>query len=128
MVDVKKNQGIIIMRNIDNKIMKMWLIIMLKRNSLLILLMMSLELEIILKNILRNSILLKKKIDIVLTKSAAVATSNNLINKLFDKSIDFHKLSITKLKELIVYNKKPNGSSPNFNYVKMPKSLQFKIN
>ena len=72
-----------------------------------------------------NLIIFKKKIDVALNKSAATAMDNDMLNQLFDKTfqtIDFNGLTIRQLTKIIMYNKKPDGGSIVFDYIKMPKS------
>ena len=48
-----------------------------------------------------------------------------MVNSLFDKpfkTIDFNDLTIRQLNKITIYNKKPDGGSIMFIYIKMPKS------
>ena len=63
--------------------------------------------------------------DVVHKKLAANAMSHKLVDDVFDKafkSVDFNDMTVRQLKKIVIFNKKADGSSIIFDYVKKNKS------
>ena len=63
--------------------------------------------------------------DVVHKKSLATVKGHKLVDDVFNKafkSVDFNDMTVRQLKRIIIYNKKADGSSLIFDYVKKPKA------